>query len=93
MLFRRLYTLNAGRSAPGIGRFASDGYFGGNPWYPLTLGFAELHYRLAANAGDPERVRQGRGLDGAWYSRSHRKATICRSSSTARPGNRSPAWP
>ena len=37
-----------------IGRWADDVYFGGNPWYPNTLGFAELHYRIAALTGDEE---------------------------------------
>ena len=37
--------------APAIGRWAEDVYFDGHPWLPTTLGFAELHYRLAA-AGD-----------------------------------------
>jgi glucoamylase len=35
-----------------VGRWAGDAYFGGNPWFPVTLGFAELHYRIAALSGD-----------------------------------------
>ena len=34
-----------------MGRFAADDFFGGHPWYPVTLGFAELHYRIAALTG------------------------------------------
>ncbi len=33
--------------APAVGRGPSDRYFGGNPWLPTTLGFAELFFRLA----------------------------------------------
>ena len=50
-LFARLYPINATRSVPAIGRFAGDVYFDGNPWYPTTLGFAELHYRIAILTG------------------------------------------
>lgn len=50
--FADLYPINRGRGHPAIGRWAEDSYFGGNPWYPLTLGFAELHYRIAAGTGD-----------------------------------------
>jgi glucoamylase len=53
-LFGGLYAINRGRRMPAIGRFAADTFFGGNPWYPVTLGFAELHYRIAAERGDPE---------------------------------------
>jgi glucoamylase len=51
-LFGRLYGISRGRAVPAIGRFAADTFFGGNPWYPATLGFAELHYRIAADRGD-----------------------------------------
>lgn len=50
-IFAALYPINRGRSAPAIGRWAEDVYFDGNPWYPNTLGFAELHYRIAALTG------------------------------------------
>lgn len=44
---------------PGIGRSPEDRFFGGNPWLPTTLGFAELHYRLASDPPDvaPEAFR------------------------------------
>lgn len=45
---RALYPVNANRDLPAIGRFKEDGFFGGNPWLPVTLGFAELHYKIAA---------------------------------------------
>lgn len=51
-VFARLYPISRGRAVPAIGRFAGDVYFGGNPWYPSTLGFADLHYRIAARTGD-----------------------------------------
>jgi glucoamylase len=51
-LFAGLYPINAGRRVPAIGRFEADDFFGGNPWYPVTLGFAELHYRIAGLRGD-----------------------------------------
>ncbi|MGA0617037.1 glycoside hydrolase family 15 protein [Paracoccus sp. KR1-242] len=50
--FARLYPINRGRDVPAIGRWGGDAYFDGNPWYPTTLGFAELHYRIAAETGD-----------------------------------------
>ncbi len=50
--FADLYPINRGRSVPAMGRWRADAYFGGNPWYPVTLGFAELHYRIAARTGD-----------------------------------------
>lgn len=45
--FAALYPINADRQVLAMGRSKTDGFFGGNPWYPVTLGFAELHYRLA----------------------------------------------
>lgn len=51
-IFAALYPINRGRPVPAIGRWDGDVYFGGNPWFPTTLGFAELHYRIAAQTGD-----------------------------------------
>lgn len=51
-IFADLYPLRAADGIPAIGRFAGDVYCGGNPWYPTTLGFAELHYRIAAATQD-----------------------------------------
>ncbi|WP_424934271.1 glycoside hydrolase family 15 protein [Amaricoccus macauensis] len=51
-LFARLYPLNHTRAVPAVGRFERDVFFGGNPWYPVTLGFAELHYRIAMETAD-----------------------------------------
>ncbi|MFN3612966.1 MAG: glycoside hydrolase family 15 protein [Rubrimonas sp.] len=56
--FMALYPVNAGRDAPLCGRFPADVFFGGNPWLPTTLGFAELRYRRAAlGKGDAEADR------------------------------------
>ncbi|MFK7763714.1 MAG: glycoside hydrolase family 15 protein [Roseobacter sp.] len=44
---RALYTINENQKVPAIGRFKADDFFGGNPWLPITLGFAELHYKIA----------------------------------------------
>ncbi|MBL3567306.1 hypothetical protein JMM59_20200, partial [Rhodovulum sulfidophilum] len=52
VLFAGLYPLNRGRAAPALGRWAGDVFFGGNPWFPVTLGFAEAHYRIAAATGE-----------------------------------------
>jgi glucoamylase len=60
-LFARLYPINRDREVPAIGRWADDVFFGGNPWLPVTLGFAEYHYRLAAMTGDAEAIRRGDG--------------------------------
>lgn len=45
--FADLYPINRGRAVPAIGRWVEDAFFGGNPWFPVTLGFAELHYLIA----------------------------------------------
>ncbi|HWL58520.1 MAG TPA: glycoside hydrolase family 15 protein [Paracoccus sp. (in: a-proteobacteria)] len=50
--FARVYPMNRDRDVPAIGRWVGDNYFDGNPWYPTTLGFAELHYRIAAESLD-----------------------------------------
>ncbi|WP_238578582.1 glycoside hydrolase family 15 protein, partial [Inquilinus limosus] len=47
-LFADLYPINAGRTAPALGRYREDRYFGGGAWYIATLAAAEFHYRLAA---------------------------------------------
>jgi glucoamylase len=46
--FEALYPINRGRAVPAMGRWDGDAFFGGNPWFPVTLGCAELHYRIAA---------------------------------------------
>ena len=51
-IFAELYPINRGRSVPAMGRWREDVFFGGNPWFPVTLGFAELHYRIAALTGE-----------------------------------------
>lgn len=53
-IFADLYPISRAHSVPAIGRFAADVYFDGNPWYPTTLGFAELHYLIAAETGKTE---------------------------------------
>lgn len=45
--FSKEYLINDLLNAPAIGRFTDDVYFGGNPWYLTTVGFAELYYRIA----------------------------------------------
>ncbi len=51
-LFAGLYPINEDREVPAIGRWRGDVFFGGNPWFPVTLGLAELHYRLATLTGE-----------------------------------------
>jgi len=49
-LFDTEYPINSDRPperGPAIGRYASDAYFGGNPWYLATFAAAEFYYRLA----------------------------------------------
>ncbi|KAL7746212.1 hypothetical protein RI367_008417 [Sorochytrium milnesiophthora] len=52
--FAKLYPINSqdnsGNTAPGIGRYPEDRYYGGNPWFLCTLAFAELYYRLLGHA-------------------------------------------
>lgn len=38
--------------APLVGRWPQDIYFGGNPWLPTSLGFAEFHFVRARTAPD-----------------------------------------
>lgn len=52
--FATLYPINRGRAVPAMGRWAGDAFFGGNPWFPVTLGCAELHYRIAATTRSRE---------------------------------------
>ncbi len=51
-VFSELYEVSRDWSVPAIGRFANDVYFGGNPWFPTTLGFAELHYWIAIDTAE-----------------------------------------
>lgn len=46
-IFTKEYLINSNLDTPAIGRFTDDVYFGGNPWYLTTAGFAELYYRIA----------------------------------------------
>jgi glucoamylase len=49
-LFEAEYPINRDRPpqhGPAMGRYASDAYFGGNPWYLATLAAAEFHFKLA----------------------------------------------
>jgi glucoamylase len=46
-VFAREFPINAGRTAPALGRSRKDRYFGGGAWYPTTLAAASLCYRLA----------------------------------------------
>nr|WP_232372672.1 glycoside hydrolase family 15 protein [Acuticoccus mangrovi] len=46
---RAAYPLAA--DLPLVGRFPGDVYFGGNPWLPTSLGFAEFHFRRARLLG------------------------------------------
>lgn len=48
-LFAGLFPINAGRTAPALGRYREDRYYGGGAWYIATLAAAEFHYRLAAD--------------------------------------------
>jgi glucoamylase len=58
-LFARELPINrspTGTTAPALGRYRGDRYFGGGAWYPTTLAAAGLYYRLAQrsaqNGGD-----------------------------------------
>lgn len=51
-IFSDLYPINSGRAVPAIGRWSGDVFFDGNPWFPNTLGFAALHYRIATLTRD-----------------------------------------
>jgi glucoamylase len=49
-LFEAEYPINHDRPAehgPAMGRYASDAYYGGNPWYLATLAAAEFYFKLA----------------------------------------------
>lgn len=42
--FAREFPINRGRTAPALGRYRGDRYFGGGAWYPTTLAAASLYY-------------------------------------------------
>ena len=49
-LFDTEYPINQGRQVdhgPAIGRYSTDTYYGGNPWYLATLAAAEFYFKLA----------------------------------------------
>jgi glucoamylase len=46
-LFAQIFPINAGRTAPALGRSRGDRYFKGGAWYPTTLAAASLCYRRA----------------------------------------------
>jgi glucoamylase len=46
--FKEIYPINNQFSGVGIGRYAEDTYFGGQPWFLLTAGLSEFYYELAA---------------------------------------------
>jgi glucoamylase len=49
-LFDTEYPINRERppdQGPAIGRYATDAYYGGNPWYLATLAAAEFYFKLA----------------------------------------------
>lgn len=49
-LFDAEYSINHGRPSdrgPALGRYASDAYYGGGPWYVATLAAAEFYFKLA----------------------------------------------
>ena len=50
-LFAQTYPVSTGWPVPAMGRWRDDVFFGGNPWFPVILGCAELHYRIAAIDG------------------------------------------
>jgi len=53
-LFASLYAVNRKRSAGEgvvIGRYEGDAYYGGNPFVFITLGFAEMQYRMVTMLG------------------------------------------
>lgn len=60
-VFADLYPINRDRAVPAIGRWATDVYFDGNPWYPVTLGMAELHYRIASETQDEKAFAKAEG--------------------------------
>lgn len=54
-LFDAAYPINRNRptaTAPALGRYAGDVYYGGGPWYVATLGAAEFCFRAAHGAHD-----------------------------------------
>ncbi len=60
-LFAQEFPLNAGRPAPGLGRYRRDSYFGGGVWFPTTLAAATFYYRLAQREVRDRQALIGRG--------------------------------
>jgi glucoamylase len=96
-LFDTEYPVNRARPTdrgPGMGRYANDAYYGGNPWYLATLAAAEFYFRLAIAlrsgaemAVTNENARFRRGLiaaDGAQESRAFAAAAVERGDSFMR---------
>jgi glucoamylase len=46
--FKDIYPINNNFAGVGIGRYAEDTYFGGQPWFLLTAGLSEYYYELAS---------------------------------------------
>jgi glucoamylase len=96
-LFDTEYPVNRARPTdrgPGMGRYANDAYYGGNPWYLATLAAAEFYFRLAIAlrsdaemTATSENARFRRGLiaaDGVRESRAFAAAAIERGDSFMR---------
>jgi len=60
--FAALYPINHGAGTPLIGRREGDAFFGGNPWLPTTLGFAQWRYALASVTGESAEFARGDAL-------------------------------
>ena len=70
-LFDAEYPINRERPpdrGPAMGRYASDAYYGGNPWYLATLAAAEFYFKLAialrSGARMPETKENARFREG-----------------------------
>ena len=58
-LFDAEYPVNRDRPpdhGPAMGRYATDAYYGGNPWYLTTLAAAEFYFKLASGLASGVRM-------------------------------------
>lgn len=54
--FKEIYPINNQHVGVGIGRYAEDVYFGGQPWFLLTAGLSEFYYELAAKLKSSQKL-------------------------------------
>ncbi len=55
-VFSQIYSINHQHDGVGIGRYPEDQFFGGNPWFLLTIGFAEYFLKVSTALAQDAKV-------------------------------------